>query len=120
MWQLELLVWADVRYVIRIHLAWAQEYGRAGRDGNQSYAYILYSDNDIHHVGFWARGMAKQHRPNDIDDVAQQFSDAVPFCYAHLAGNAGAESCFSRLMKMLFICDAQKIVLMFVSKHLAH
>ena len=60
---------ADVRYVIRNGLppsisAWAQEYGRAGRDGKQSYAYILYSDNDIHHVGFWARGMAKQHRPN--------------------------------------------------------
>lgn len=82
---------SDVRYVIRNGLppsvaAWAQVYSRAGRDGNQSYAYILYSDNDIHHVGFWARGMAKQHCPNDIDDVAQQFSNALPFCYSHLAG----------------------------------
>ena len=34
--------------------AWAQEFRRTGRDGKQSYAYILFSDNDIQHVGFWA------------------------------------------------------------------
>ena len=66
---------ANVRYVIRNGLppsisAWAQEFGRAGRDGKQSYAYILFSDNDIQHVGFWARDMARQHRPSDIDDSA--------------------------------------------------
>lgn len=54
----------DVRFVIRNGLppsvsAWAQEFGRAGRDGNHSSAYILYSDNDIQYVGFWARDMAK-------------------------------------------------------------
>lgn len=81
----------DVRFVIRNGLpssvsAWAQEFGRAGRDGNQSSAYILYSDNDIQHVGFWARDMAKQHRSNDINDSAKQFSDALPFCYSYLAG----------------------------------
>lgn len=81
----------DVRHVVRNGLppslsAWVQEYGRAGRDGKQSAAYVLYSDNDIHHVGFWARGMAKQHRPSDIDDTARQFSDGLPFCYAHMAG----------------------------------
>ena len=81
----------DVWFVIRNGLppsmsAWAQEYGRAGSDGSDSSAYILYSDNDIHHVGFWARGMAQQHRSSDIDDVAQQFSYALPFCYAHLPG----------------------------------
>ena len=48
---------ADVRFVIRNGLppsvsAWAQEFGR---DGNNSSAY---SDNDIQHVGFWARDMA--------------------------------------------------------------
>ena len=82
----------DVRFVIiRNGLppsmsAWAQEYGRAGCDGSDLSTYILYSDNDIHHVGFWAHGMAQQHRSSDIDDVAQQFSFALPFCYAHLAG----------------------------------
>ena len=67
----------DVRFVIRNGLppsisAWAQEFGRAGRDGKQSYAYILFSDNDIQHVGFWARDMARQHRSTDIDDSAHQ------------------------------------------------
>ena len=81
----------DVRFVIRNGLppsisAWAQEFGRAGRDGKQSYAYILFSDNDIQHVGFWARDMARQHRFTDIDDSAHQFSAALPFSYAHLAG----------------------------------
>ena len=55
---------ADVRFVIRNGLspsisAWVQEFRRAGRDGKQSYAYILFSDNDIQHVGFWARDMAR-------------------------------------------------------------
>ena len=82
---------ADVRYMIRNGLppsisAWAQECGRAGRDGKQASAYILYCDNDIQHVGFWARDMAKQHRPTDISDSANQFSKALPFSYAHLAG----------------------------------
>ena len=51
----------NVRYVIRNGLppslsAWAQEFCRAGHDGNQSFAYILYSDNGIHYiVVFWAR-----------------------------------------------------------------
>ena len=82
---------SNVRFVIRNGLppsisAWAQEFGRAGRDGEQSYAYILFSDHDIQHVGFWARDMARQHRTNDIDDSAHQFSAALPFSYAHLAG----------------------------------
>ena len=66
--------------------AWAQECGRAGRDGQQSLACILYSDNDIQQVGFWARDMAKQHRSDDICDFAQLFSNSLPFLYSHLAG----------------------------------
>ena len=34
--------------------AWVQEFGRAGRDGKNSEAHIYYSDDDIHHVGFWS------------------------------------------------------------------
>ena len=87
----------EVRYVIRNGLppslsVWVQEFGRAGHDGNQSVAYILYSDNDIHHVGFWAGGMAKQQHPNDIDDVAKQFSEGLSFSYAHLAGKCGRKN----------------------------
>ena len=65
--------------------AWAQEYGRAGRDGKQTHAYILYCDNDIQHVRFWALDMARQYRSSDINDSAHQFSLALPFVYAHLA-----------------------------------
>ena len=68
--------------------AWAQECGRVGRDDQQSSAFILYLDNDIQHVGFWARDVAKQHRSDDIHDSTQLFScgDALPFSYSHLAG----------------------------------
>ena len=80
----------DVRFVIRNGLppsisAWAQEYGRAGRNGKLAHGYILYCDNDIQHVGFWARDMARQHRSSEINDSAHQFSLALPFVYVHLA-----------------------------------
>jgi len=81
----------DVRFVIRNGLppsiaAWSQEFECAGRNGRPSSAYILYSDADVNHVGFWARDMAKQHRNSDIHDAACQFSEGLPFSYAHLAG----------------------------------
>lgn len=70
-----------------------QEYGRAGRDGKQLYAHILYSDTDISHVGFWARDMAKQHCHDDIQNSAHQFSKA----FAHLSG-----SCRRKLLIEMF------------------
>ena len=93
---------SNVRFIIRNGVppsisAWAQEFGRAGRDGKQSCAYIFYNDNDIQHVGFWARDMARQHRPSDIDDAAQQFNVALSFSYAHLAG-----VCRRKLLLQLF------------------
>ena len=93
---------SNVRFVIWNGLppsisAWVQEFGREGRDGKQSYAYIFYNDNDIQHVGYWARDMARQHHPSDIDDAAQQFSVALSFSYAHLAG-----VCRRKLLLQLF------------------
>ena len=81
----------DVRYVIRNGLppsisAWVQEFGRAGRDGKESEAHIFYSDEDIHHVGFWSGNLARHNRCQAISDVADDFSDALTFTYAHLAG----------------------------------
>ena len=71
----------NVQFVIQNGLppAWAQEYGIAGRDGKQAYSYILYCDNDIQHVDFWARDMAKQHCSTDINDSSKEFSKALPF-----------------------------------------
>ena len=80
---------------------------------------ILCSDNDIHHVGFWARGMAKQQRPNDIDDVAKQFSEGLLFSYAHLAGKCKRKYCLMDLVKEL-ICSAQVLVVMYVKKKLVN
>lgn len=79
----------DVRFIIRNGMppsisAWAQEWGRAGRDGAAARDAILYSDSDIHHVGFWARHMAKQQRSTDIDSAATEFSITLPFIYSHL------------------------------------
>lgn len=66
--------------------AWAQEWGRAGRDGQPARGIILYNDSDIHHVGYWAKDMAKQQRPTDIDSAATEFSNTLPFIYSHLTG----------------------------------
>ena len=59
-------------------LAWTQECGRGGRNKQPARAVILYSDNDILHAGFWARDMAKQQRPEDIDSASTEFSKTLP------------------------------------------
>ena len=41
--------------------------------------------------------MARQHHTSDIDDAAQQFSVALSFSYAHLAG-----VCRRKLLLQLF------------------
>ena len=81
----------NVRFVIRNGLppsisAWAQELGRAGRDGNYSEAHIFYCDEDIHHIGFWSGDLARQNRINEISDTSKNFSEAMQFCYSHLSG----------------------------------
>ena len=48
----------DIRHVIRNGvpesvLSWAQELGRAGRDGNQACATILYRKSDVSHANPW-------------------------------------------------------------------
>ena len=66
--------------------AWVQEFGRAGRDGKNSEAHIYYSDDDIHHVGFWSGSLARSNRSESISEVSKDFSNALTFTYAHLAG----------------------------------
>ena len=56
----------NVRFVFRNGLppsisAWAQELGRAGRDGEKAEAHIFYCDEDIHHVGFWSGDLARHN-----------------------------------------------------------
>ena len=70
---------SNVRFVIRNGLppsisAWAQELGRAGRDGQYAEAHIFYCDEDIHHVGFWSGDLARHNRSNEINHTSTNFT----------------------------------------------
>ena len=58
--------------------------GLVGMRRNQR--HIFYSNDDIHHVGFWSGNLARRSRCEAISGVADDFSDALTFTYAHLAG----------------------------------
>ena len=65
-------------------LSWAQELGRAGRDGSQACATILYHRSDISHANPWVL--------NNISDkgrcrrILSCFSESWRYVNAHLAG----------------------------------
>ena len=78
-----------IRYVVRngvpeSMLSWAQELGRAGRDGSQACATILYHRSDISHANPWVL--------NNISDkercrrILTCFSESWRYVNAHLAG----------------------------------
>ena len=51
----------DIRNIIRYGVpenicSWAQELGRAGRDGKPSKATVFYSMSDSEHAGAWVKG----------------------------------------------------------------
>ena len=97
---------SNVRFVIRNGLppslsAWAQELGRAGRDGEYAEAHIFYCDEDIHHVGFWSGDLARRNRSNEINDTSTNFSQAMKFCYSHLSGR-----CRRKILVEMFGEDA--------------
>ena len=79
----------DIRHVIRNGvpkniLSWAQELGRAGRDGQQACATILYHSSDIAHANAWIKNnLANKHR---CKRILTGFSDAWKYTHAHLAG----------------------------------
>ena len=82
----------DIRLVFRHGLppdlsAWVQEFGRAGRDGHKASCSILYSDEDIHDLSFWLQNINHQRK----SEVAEAFSRALTFSYAHLAGECRRE-----------------------------
>ena len=52
---------SNIRHIIRYGVpenicSWAQELGRAGRDGNPAKATIFYSATNIEHGGAWIKG----------------------------------------------------------------
>ena len=80
---------SDIRHVIcngvpESVTSWAQEFGRAGRDGLHSTATILYRRSDMRHADSWIR-----NHVNDQEKCCQILSDFTNswwFVEAHLAG----------------------------------
>ena len=79
----------DIRHVIRngvpeSMLSWAQELGRAGRDGIQACATILYHKTDMGHANPWVlNNLSDQDR---CKRILSSFSESWKYVYAHLAG----------------------------------
>ena len=80
---------ADIRNVIHNGvpenvLSWAQELGRAERDGQQACATILYRRNDISHANAWVLNnlQCKKH----CSRILKGFSNSWRYVQAHLAG----------------------------------
>ena len=90
----------DIRHVIRngvpeSMLCWAQELGRAGRDGHQSSATIIYRKSDLSHANPWV--LNNLHDKDKCGRILSGFSESWCFINAHLAG-----TCRRRLLLDLF------------------
>ena len=80
---------ANIRHIIRFGVpenmcGWAQEIGRAGRDGKPATATIFYQQCHIEHAGTWIRGSL-----SDIahcQKVLDEFSQSWKYVTSDLAG----------------------------------
>ena len=79
----------DIRNVIRNGvpesiLSWTQELGRAGRDGNQACATILYHKSDVSHANPWVlNNIGCKER---CSEILSAFSNSWKYVQAHLSG----------------------------------
>lgn len=64
--------------------SWVQEMGRAGRDGQQSWATILFKKGDLSHANAWILNNLS-NKPR-CSRILTGFSDAWCYIHAHLAG----------------------------------
>ena len=91
---------ANIRHIIRngvpeSMLSWAQELSRAGRDGHQACATILYRKSDISHANTWIlNNLSDQDR---CKRILSGFSDSWRYVNAHLSG-----MCRRRLLMDMF------------------
>lgn len=69
--------------------------GRAGRDGKQSWATILFRKGDVSHANAWVLKKTYQTK-KDVTESYQDFR-IMAVCYAHLGG-----LCRRRLILNLF------------------
>jgi ATP-dependent DNA helicase RecQ len=79
----------DIRNVVRNGapesiLSWTQELGRAGRDGKQACATILYHRSDIAHANPWVlNNIGCKER---CSEILSAFSKSWKYVQAHLSG----------------------------------
>ena len=82
---------ADVRHIVRNGVpesisSWAQELGRAGRDGLPATATILYNYNeDVQNAKSWIKNHL--HNPPVRDGILTEFSQVWRYIYADNAGH---------------------------------
>ena len=90
----------DIRHIVRNGvpenmLSWVQEMGRAGRDGKQSWATILFRKGDVSHANAWVlNNLSNKER---CDRILSGFSESWKYIYAHLSGK-----CRRRLIVNIF------------------
>ena len=80
---------ANVRHIVRNGVpesisSWAQELGRAGRDGLPATATILYSSEDVQNAKSWIKNHL--HNPPVRDGILSEFSTVWRYIYADNAG----------------------------------
>ena len=91
---------ANIRHVVRngvpeSMLSWAQELGRAGRDGYQACATILYRKSDISHANSWILNNLSDHER--CRKILEGFSESWRYINAHLSG-----TCRRKLLMDMF------------------
>ena len=65
-------------------LSWTQELGRAGRDGYQAAATIIYQQSEISHANAWVlNSLSKKDR---CQHILRKFSMSWRYVQSHLAG----------------------------------
>ena len=79
----------DIDHIIRLGVpenicSWAQELGRAGRDGRSAVATIFYSMSDIDHGGAWVREHI--HNSSYCQRILKEFSNSWRYTMSDLVG----------------------------------
>jgi len=99
----------NIRHVIRngvpeSMLSWAQELGRAGRDGHQASATILYRKSDVSHANSWIlNNLSNREHCNRILDG---FSESWKYINAHLAGKCRRQILLDIFGETDNVCEA--------------
>jgi len=97
----------DIHHIIRLGVpenicSWAQELGRAGRNGQSAVATIFYSMSDIDHGGAWVREHV--NNPSYCKQILKEFSNSWRYTMSDLVGK-----CRRQVLLDLFGEDAASL-----------